>query len=45
VAIDQMARLMALDPEFFAMVERIKSVLDPNGIIAPARYSPMARRA
>ena len=43
VAIDQMERLVALDPEFFGIVERIKSLLDPNGIIAPGRYSPLSR--
>jgi hypothetical protein len=43
VAIDQMARLVALDPEFFAIVGRIKSVLDQKGIIAPGRYSRISR--
>jgi 4-cresol dehydrogenase (hydroxylating) len=39
VSIDQMERLVALRPDFFALVARLKSVLDPNHIIAPGRYS------
>jgi hypothetical protein len=38
VSIDQMGRLVALRPEFFALVKQLKSALDPQGIIAPGRY-------
>lgn len=41
VSIDQMERLVALRPEFFALVKQLKSVLDPNGIISPGRYCPV----
>ena len=40
VSIDQMQRLTESRPEFFELVSQIKSVLDPNGIIAPGRYCP-----
>jgi len=39
VAIDQMERLVQARPEFFALVAKIKAAYDPNGIIAPGRYS------
>src|SRR5262249_41844934 len=42
-SIDQMNRLVALQPEFFDLVARLKSVLDPNRIISPGRYSRIAR--
>ena len=37
-SIEQMDRLAELDPATFALVRRLKSTLDPNGIIAPGRY-------
>lgn len=40
VSIDQMERLMQSRPEFFQLVERLKSTLDPDHTIAPGRYSP-----
>lgn len=39
-AVDQMERLVRLRPEFFALISQLKSVFDPNNIIAPGRYSP-----
>ena len=39
VGIDQMERLVALDPAYFDLVARLKSVLDPHNVIAPGRYS------
>lgn len=39
-SVDQMQRLIDVRPEFFSLVSRIKSVLDPNHIIAPGRYCP-----
>jgi 4-cresol dehydrogenase (hydroxylating) len=39
-SIDQMDRLSALRPAFFALVGRLKAALDPNGIISPGRYGP-----
>ncbi len=41
VAIDQMERLAALDPATSTLVGRLKSALDPNGIISPGRYAPV----
>lgn len=41
VSIDQMQRLVELQPGYFALVAQLKSVLDPNQIIAPGRYSPL----
>jgi 4-cresol dehydrogenase (hydroxylating) len=43
-SIDQMQRLVRSRPEFFALVARLESVLDPNGILAPARYSAATPR-
>jgi len=43
LSIDQMKRAIAQRPEFFAMVRRLKDLFDPNGIIAPGRYCPLAR--
>lgn len=40
VSIDQMDRLVALRPQFFQLVRKLKSALDPNGIISPGRYCP-----
>lgn len=37
-SIDQMDRLMVARPEFFALISQLKSLFDPNGIIAPGRY-------
>jgi 4-cresol dehydrogenase (hydroxylating) len=42
VAIDQMERLVAFDPAFFDLVAKLKTALDPNGIIAPGRYCRMS---
>ena len=42
VSIDQMQRLFALQPEFFELVAQVKAVFDPNGILAPGRYSPLS---
>src|SRR5262249_54067042 len=39
-SIDQMGRLLELQPAFFELVAQLKSILDPNGIIAPGRYAP-----
>jgi 4-cresol dehydrogenase (hydroxylating) len=39
-SVDQMTRLVESRPEFFSLVSQIKSVLDPNHIIAPGRYCP-----
>jgi 4-cresol dehydrogenase (hydroxylating) len=41
VNIGQMERLFELRPQFFNLVSRMKSVFDPNRIIAPGRYCPM----
>jgi 4-cresol dehydrogenase (hydroxylating) len=38
-SIDQMRRLMGLRPGLFGLVRDLKAALDPNGIIAPGRYS------
>jgi 4-cresol dehydrogenase (hydroxylating) len=38
-SIDQMERLVDLQPETFELVGQLKSVLDPHSIIAPGRYS------
>ncbi len=38
-SIDQMQRLVELQPGFFDLVARLKSELDPAGILAPGRYS------
>jgi 4-cresol dehydrogenase (hydroxylating) len=38
-SIEQMDRLSACDPATFGLVRRLKATLDPNGIIAPGRYS------
>ncbi|MDF0644725.1 MAG: hypothetical protein P0111_11880 [Nitrospira sp.] len=38
VSIDQMDRLMRLYPQPFALAAQLKSVLDPNDVIAPGRY-------
>ena len=38
-SIDQMRRLVELQPDLFDLVARLKSVLDPNSIISPGRYS------
>jgi 4-cresol dehydrogenase (hydroxylating) len=37
-SIDQMERLLRLRPEDFRLVRQLKSLWDPNGIIAPGRY-------
>ena len=42
VSIDQMQRLVDSRPEFFQLVSTLKKMLDPNGIIAPGRYAPIA---
>src|SRR5712692_3417725 len=42
VSIDQMQRLFTLQPEFFELVAQVKAVFDPNGILAPGRYSPLS---
>ncbi len=39
VSIDQMERLVALEPGYFDLVAQLKSVLDPRNVIAPGRYS------
>jgi 4-cresol dehydrogenase (hydroxylating) len=41
VSIDQMERLVASRPEFFALVADLKAALDPHDIIAPGRYAPL----
>ena len=38
-SIDQMGRLADLQLDLFDLVADLKSVLDPNGIISPGRYS------
>lgn len=38
VAIDRMNALVDRDPTFFDVVKRIKSALDPHGIVSPGRY-------
>ena len=43
VNIGQMPELLELRPQFFRLVSRIKEVLDPNNIIAPGRYCPLAK--
>lgn len=40
-SIDQMERLMKVRPEFFELIAQLKSVFDPNQIIAPGRYCPL----
>lgn len=44
-SIDQMQRLVGSRPGFFDLVGRLKSVLDPNSIISPGRYSAVGARA
>ena len=44
-SIDQMERLVALQPALFGLVARLKSVLDPRSILAPGRYCPSERFA
>ncbi len=39
VAVDRMASLVAREPERFDVVARIKSALDPNGVVSPGRYA------
>lgn len=39
VGIDAMERLVDLRPGQFRMIARLKAAMDPNGIIAPGRYS------
>ena len=41
VGIDQMERLMELDPEYFQWIFELKSLFDPNHIISPGRYCPL----
>jgi 4-cresol dehydrogenase (hydroxylating) len=41
-SIDQMRRLTDAQPELFALVAQLKSVLDPYDIIAPGRYCPLS---
>jgi FAD/FMN-containing dehydrogenase len=43
-SIDQMQRLVEQRPAFFDLVARLKSALDPNGIISPGRYSRLSPR-
>jgi 4-cresol dehydrogenase (hydroxylating) len=42
VGIDQMQRVVESRPARFELVARLKAALDPNGIIAPGRYCPIA---
>jgi 4-cresol dehydrogenase (hydroxylating) len=37
----QMARAVARDPAHFAQLERLRRAWDPDGVIAPGRYSPV----
>jgi 4-cresol dehydrogenase (hydroxylating) len=41
VGIDQMQRLIELQPAFFDIVAQLKTTFDPNSIISPGRYSPL----
>jgi 4-cresol dehydrogenase (hydroxylating) len=43
VGIDEMQRLIELQPAFFDMVAQLKTTFDPNTIISPGRYSPLQR--
>jgi len=39
IAVDQMTSLVDGDAVCWRLVDRIKSAIDPNGIIAPGRYT------
>jgi 4-cresol dehydrogenase (hydroxylating) flavoprotein subunit len=43
VGIDQMQRLIELQPAFFDIVAQLKTTFDPNNIISPGRYCPLQR--
>jgi hypothetical protein len=41
LGVDSMEWLRGIAPEHWQFVSRVKTALDPSGILAPGRYSPL----